>query len=92
MKVNLDGSAATARCFLPDVLHTHGHYLQVASLASMGTSPLMSAYCASKAGVRFFAHALRAELAHRAVAVGIAYIDWTDRPTDPGRGPSRRPA
>ncbi|MGW6577742.1 SDR family NAD(P)-dependent oxidoreductase, partial [Streptomyces sp. NPDC054945] len=55
-----------------------GYYMQVASLASMGTSPLMSAYCASKAGVESFAYALRAELAHRGVAVGIAYINWTD--------------
>ncbi|MGW3324756.1 SDR family oxidoreductase [Streptomyces virginiae] len=78
IEVNLIGSAATARCFLPDLLDTHGYYLQVASLASMGTSPLMSAYCASKAGVESFAHALRAELAHRGVAVGIAYINWTD--------------
>ncbi|MFC9585646.1 SDR family oxidoreductase [Streptomyces yangpuensis] len=78
IEVNLIGSAVTARCFLPDLLDTHGYYLQVASLAAMGTSPLMSAYCASKAGVESFAHALRAELAHRGVAVGIAYINWTD--------------
>lgn len=78
IEVNLIGSAATARCFLPDLLETRGYYLQVASLAAMGTSPLMSAYCASKAGVESFAHALRAELAHRGVAVGIAYINWTD--------------
>ncbi|MFD6109053.1 SDR family oxidoreductase [Streptomyces yangpuensis] len=78
IEVNLIGSAATARCFLPDLLDTNGYYLQVASLAAMGTSPLMSAYCASKAGVESFAHALRAELAHRGVAVGIAYINWTD--------------
>ncbi|MFD9304015.1 SDR family oxidoreductase [Streptomyces sp. NPDC060048] len=78
IEVNLIGSAATARCFLPDLLDTRGYYLQVASLAAMGTSPLMSAYCASKAGVEAFAHALRAELAHRGVAVGIAYINWTD--------------
>lgn len=78
IEVNLIGSAATARCFLPDLLDTRGYYLQVASLAAMGTSPFMSAYCASKAGVESFAHALRAELAHRGVAVGIAYINWTD--------------
>ncbi|MFG2749493.1 SDR family oxidoreductase [Streptomyces xanthophaeus] len=78
IEVNLIGSAATARCFLPDLLDTRGYYLQVASLAAMGTSPLMSAYCASKAGVESFAHAVRAELAHRDVAVGIAYINWTD--------------
>lgn len=38
----------------------------------------MSAYCASKAGVEAFAHALRAEVAHRGVAVGIGYLNWTD--------------
>lgn len=78
VEVNLFGSTATARSFLPDLLETGGYYLQVASLAAMGASPFMSAYCASKAGVESFAHALRAELAHRGVAVGIAYLNWTD--------------
>ncbi|MFD3543313.1 SDR family oxidoreductase [Streptomyces sp. NPDC058662] len=78
IEVNLVGSAVTARAFLPDLLDTRGYLLQVASLAAMGTAPLMSAYCASKAGVESFAHALRAELAHRGVGVGIAYINWTD--------------
>jgi NAD(P)-dependent dehydrogenase (short-subunit alcohol dehydrogenase family) len=76
--VNLTGSAHTARAFLPDLLDTAGYFLQVASLASIGAAPLMSAYCASKAGVEAFAHALRAEVAHRGVGVGIAYINWTD--------------
>jgi short-subunit dehydrogenase len=34
----------------------------------------MSAYCSSKAGAEAFAHALRAEVAHR----GVAYPNWTD--------------
>jgi NAD(P)-dependent dehydrogenase (short-subunit alcohol dehydrogenase family) len=76
--VNLTGSAVTARVFLPDLLRTRGYFLQVASLASFGSSPMMSAYCASKAGVEAFAHSLRAELAHRKVGVGIAYLNWTD--------------
>ncbi|MFG1665113.1 SDR family oxidoreductase [Streptomyces sp. Y7] len=76
--VNLTGSAHTARAFLPDLLDTAGYFLQIASLASIGASPLMSAYCASKAGVESFAHAMRAEVAHRGVGVGIAYINWTD--------------
>ncbi|CAL9629292.1 SDR family oxidoreductase [Streptomyces sp. enrichment culture] len=76
--VNLTGSAHTARTFLPDLFDTAGYFLQVASLASLGAAPLMSAYCASKAGVEAFAHALRAEVAHRGVGVGIAYINWTD--------------
>ncbi|WP_217238485.1 SDR family oxidoreductase [Streptomyces sp. AC555_RSS877] len=76
--VNLTGSALTARTFLPDLMETAGYYLQVGSLASFGAAPLMSAYCASKAGVEAFAHALRAEVAHHGVAVGVAYINWTD--------------
>ncbi|MDK1348561.1 SDR family oxidoreductase [Streptomyces sp. 378] len=76
--VNLTGSAHTARAFLPDLLDTAGYFLQVASLASLGAAPLMSAYCASKAGAEAFAHSLRAEVAHRGVGVGIAYLNWTD--------------
>ncbi|MER7566959.1 SDR family oxidoreductase [Streptomyces sp. NPDC048523] len=76
--VNLTGSAHTARAFLPDLLDTAGYFLQIASLASIGAAPMMSAYCASKAGAEAFAHALRAEVAHRGVGVGIAYLNWTD--------------
>ncbi|MFE2278245.1 SDR family oxidoreductase [Streptomyces sp. NPDC059454] len=87
--VNLTGSAATARAFLPDLLATQGYYLQVASLASIGAAPMMSAYCASKAGVEAFAHSLRAEVAHHGVAVGIGYVNWTD--TDMIRDADRHP-
>ena len=78
VEVNLTGSAHTARAFLPDLLDTAGYFLQVASLAAIGAAPLMSAYCASKAGAEAFAHSLRAEVAHRGVGVGIAYLNWTD--------------
>ncbi|WP_329131375.1 SDR family oxidoreductase [Streptomyces sp. NBC_00670] len=76
--VNLTGSANTAHAFLPDLLRTAGYHLQIGSLASIGAAPMMSAYCASKAGVEALAHSLRAELAHHGVAVGIAYLGWTD--------------
>jgi NAD(P)-dependent dehydrogenase (short-subunit alcohol dehydrogenase family) len=76
--VNLTGSANTARAFLPDLLDTGGYFLQIASLASLGAAPMMSAYCASKAGAEAFAHSLRAEVAHRGVGVGVAYLNWTD--------------
>ncbi|MCK8677641.1 MULTISPECIES: SDR family oxidoreductase [Streptomyces] len=78
VEVNLVGSAITARSFLPALLARRGYFLQIASLAAIGASPMMSAYCASKAGVESFAHALRAEYAHEGVGVGIAYINWTD--------------
>ncbi|MFF9340748.1 MULTISPECIES: SDR family oxidoreductase [unclassified Streptomyces] len=76
--VNLVGSALTARCFLPDLLHTRGYYLQVASMAALAPAPLLTAYCASKAGAEAFAHALRAEVLHRGVGVGVAYLNWAD--------------
>lgn len=76
--VNVVGSANTARVFLPQLLDTRGYFLQIASLASIGAAPLMSAYCASKAAVESLSHSLRAELAPRGVAVGAAYLGWTD--------------
>jgi short-subunit dehydrogenase len=78
IEVNLVGSAGTARVFLADLRACRGYFLQIASLASIGASPLMSAYCASKAGVESFAHSLRAEVAHEGIDVGIAYLNWTD--------------
>ncbi|MFD6419994.1 SDR family oxidoreductase [Streptomyces sp. NPDC060194] len=78
IEVNLVGSAVTARAFLPQLRATRGYYLQIASLAAIGASPMMSAYCASKAGAESFCHALRAELAPDGVGVGVAYLNWTD--------------
>jgi NAD(P)-dependent dehydrogenase (short-subunit alcohol dehydrogenase family) len=88
--VNLIGSAETARTFLPDLVRTAGYHLQIASLASIGAAPMMSAYCASKSGVEAFTHTLRAETAHHGVAVGIAYLGWTD--TELIRDADRYPA
>lgn len=78
IEVNVVGSALTARCFLPDLLRSRGYYLQVASLTALAPAPLLTAYCASKSGVEAFAHALRAEITHRGVDVGIAYLNWAD--------------
>lgn len=84
VEVNLLGSIRTVRALLPHVVASHGYVLQVASLAAMVPAPLMSAYCASKSGVEAFAHALRGEVAHHGVDVGVAYFSWTD--TDMLRG------
>ena len=76
--VNLLGSIATARAFLPHLIESRGYLLQIASLAAMAPAPLMAAYCTSKSGVEAFAHCLRAEVAHQGVGVGVAYLTWTD--------------
>jgi NAD(P)-dependent dehydrogenase (short-subunit alcohol dehydrogenase family) len=78
IEVNLIGSAGTARAFLPALVASKGYFLQVASLAAVVPAPLMAAYSASKAGAEAFAHALRAEVAHQGVGVGVAYLSWTD--------------
>ncbi|WP_329286750.1 SDR family oxidoreductase [Streptomyces sp. NBC_00691] len=78
VEVNLIGSAVTARSFLPGLRATRGYFLQVASTAAFGSAPMMSAYCASKAGAEAFARSLRAEVAHEGIAVGVAYLHWTD--------------
>ncbi|WP_255950245.1 SDR family oxidoreductase [Streptomyces odontomachi] len=87
IEVNLIGSAVTARAFLPLLMESRGYLLQVASLAAVTPSPLMTAYCASKSGVEAFAHSLRPEAGARGVTVGIAYLSWTD--TDMVRGADR---
>ncbi|MEU6847749.1 SDR family oxidoreductase [Streptomyces sp. NPDC046716] len=75
--VNLVGSANTARAFLPQLVQRRGYFLQIASTAAFGSAPMMSAYCASKAGAESFAQALRGETRPDGVAVGIAYLHWT---------------
>ena len=82
--VNLLGSIATARAFLPALIDSRGYLLQVASMAAMAPAPLMAAYCTSKSGVEAFAHTLGSEVAHQGVGVGVAYLSWTD--TDMVRG------
>jgi NAD(P)-dependent dehydrogenase (short-subunit alcohol dehydrogenase family) len=84
IEVNLLGSVRTVRAFLPLLISAHGYYLQVASLAAMAPTPLMSAYDASKSGVEAFALSVRTELAHHGVDVGVAYLSFTD--TDMTRG------
>jgi NAD(P)-dependent dehydrogenase (short-subunit alcohol dehydrogenase family) len=89
IEVNLLGSVRTVRAFLPQLIQTRGYVLQVASLAALLPIPMMGAYCASKSGAEAFAHSLRGELAHHGVAVGVAYLTWTD--TDMVRGADARP-
>ncbi|MGA5129401.1 SDR family oxidoreductase [Streptomyces olivoreticuli] len=89
VEVNLIGSAVTGRAFLPVLAESRGYLLQIASLAAISPAPMMTAYCASKAGVEAYAHCLRAEVGHRGVRVGVGYLSWTD--TDMVRGADEDP-
>ena len=48
--------------------------LVVSSLAAFGAMPGLAAYNASKAGVEHFANALRLEVKHQGVDVGVAHM------------------
>jgi NAD(P)-dependent dehydrogenase (short-subunit alcohol dehydrogenase family) len=85
--VNLVGVYRTIRGALPHLIASRGYALPVASMAAIGHAPLMSAYCASKAGVEAFADSLRVEVQHRGVDVGCAYFSWID--TEMVRGADR---
>lgn len=74
--VNLIGAYNTARAALSQVIEARGHVLITASMASFGHGPGLSAYCASKAGVEAFADALRSEVGHQGVTVGVLHPSW----------------
>jgi NAD(P)-dependent dehydrogenase (short-subunit alcohol dehydrogenase family) len=76
VEVNLLGTWRTVRTCLPHVIERRGYILNVASLAAAAHAPLMSAYSASKAGIEAFSNALRTEVAHHGVDVGVAYFSW----------------
>lgn len=84
IEVNLIGVYRTIRAALPHLIESRGYALPVTSVAAIAHAPLMSAYCASKAGAEAFADSLRIEVAHHGVDVGVAYFSWID--TDMVRG------
>ncbi len=88
--VNLLGVWRTVRATLPHVTARRGYVLPIASLAAAMHGPMMSAYCASKAGVEAFADCLRLELRHTGTAVGCAYFSFID--TDMVRRGMDRPS
>jgi len=87
IEVNLMGSIRTLRAFLPLLIRSQGYYLQIASLAALGPTPMITAYGASKAGVESFALGVRTELAVHGVDAGVAYLSFTN--TDMGRAVGR---
>lgn len=76
--VNLVGVLRTVSATVPHVIASRGYYLLVSSAAAFAVLPGMAAYCASKAGVEQFGHALRLELRHLGVRVGTAHPSWID--------------
>lgn len=78
--INLVGVFHTVRAALPSLIERDGYILVVSSLAAFGAMPGMAPYSASKAGVEHFANALRLEVKHQGVGVGVAHMSWIDTP------------
>jgi NAD(P)-dependent dehydrogenase (short-subunit alcohol dehydrogenase family) len=78
LDVNLLGVFHTARATLPALIDRRGYLLIVSSLAAFAAAPGMAPYDMSKAGNEHLAHALRLELGHRGVGIGVAHMSWID--------------
>lgn len=80
LDINVLGVFHTVRAALPSVIERKGYVLVVSSLAAFAPAPGLAAYNASKAGVEHFANALRLEVHHQGVDVGVAHMSWIDTP------------
>jgi NAD(P)-dependent dehydrogenase (short-subunit alcohol dehydrogenase family) len=78
--INLLGVFHTVRAALPSVIDNEGYVLVVSSMAAFGAMAGLASYNASKAGVEHFANALRLEVKHLGVDVGVAHMSWIDTP------------
>src|SRR3954469_3049465 len=78
--INLTGVFRTVRATLPHVIERRGYVLITASLAAILHGPPLSHYAATKAGVEAFGNAIRMELRHQGVDVGVAYFGFIDTP------------
>jgi short-subunit dehydrogenase len=74
INVNLTGTILVTRAVLPDMLERgSGHIINMASIAGLIASPLITTYSASKYGVRAFTDALRREVAPFGIKVSGIY-------------------
>lgn len=80
LDVNVNGVFHTVRAALPSVVERKGYVLVVSSLAAFAPAPGLAAYNASKAAAEHLANAVRVEVAHHGVAVGVAHMSWVDTP------------
>lgn len=78
--VNFTGVFRTVRAAIPHVIDRRGYVLITASLAAILHAPPLSHYAATKAGVEAFGDAVRGEVAHKGVDIGVAYFGFIDTP------------
>lgn len=78
IEVNLIGVVRTISATLPHVTARRGYYLLMSSASALAPLPAMAPYSASKIAVEQFGSALRMEVAHKGVDVGVAHPSWID--------------
>jgi short-subunit dehydrogenase len=78
VEVNLIGVMRTVSATLSHVIARRGYYLLVSSAAALASAPGLAAYAGSKGGVEQFGNALRMEVKHKGVGVGLAHPSWID--------------
>lgn len=78
IEVNLIGVVRTISATLPHVTERRGYYLLMSSASALAPLPAMAPYSASKIAVEQFGSALRMEVAHKGVDVGVAHPSWID--------------
>jgi short-subunit dehydrogenase len=76
--VNLTGVVRTVSATLPHVTARRGYYLLVSSAAALMPGPGLAVYAATKVGVEHFGAALRLEVAHKGVDVGVVHPCWIE--------------
>lgn len=82
--VNLGGVFRTMKYAIPHLERTGGYLLAIASIASFAPLAGLASYNASKAGCEALALAVRQEVAHLGVRIGVCHPSWID--TDIVRG------
>ncbi|MDH4106825.1 MAG: SDR family NAD(P)-dependent oxidoreductase [Gammaproteobacteria bacterium] len=81
LQVNLLAPMRLCHLFLPAMIKRgSGHVVNVSSLAGWVGSPGLSAYCASKFGLRGFAEALRYDLRDAGIRVSTVYPSFSRTP------------
>ncbi|QUY62890.1 SDR family NAD(P)-dependent oxidoreductase [Gulosibacter molinativorax] len=78
--VNLAGQIRTVKATLEYVIASRGYITFTCSAAVLKHTPKSSVYAAAKAGIDAFAGALRLEVLHHGVDVGVFYPGWTKTP------------
>jgi NAD(P)-dependent dehydrogenase (short-subunit alcohol dehydrogenase family) len=80
VQVNVFGVLHTVQAALPQLVERRGQIAVTASVASLGHSPGMSAYAASKAAAEAMCNSWRIELAHHGVDVTCIHPLWITTP------------